>query len=121
MSIKCALVCLSALTLTLSAQTNDMDPDVKSYKLTMEKIKAFDGVEHKVMAAANADPAFKSSISTIGQHKSLKEMVAAVDANAKLSAMLKTGGITSHEFCVVPMAVLAAGMADMVQTQYKQA
>lgn len=120
MSIKRLLLCLSIFALTMSAQSHDMDPDVKNYKLSMEKIKAYDGMMHKVMAAASADPAFGKSISNIGDKKTLNEMVAAVDANPKLVAIVKTSGLTSREFCILPMGIMAAGMADMVQKQYKK-
>ena len=115
-----SLVYLSVLTLTVSAQSRDMDPDVKSYKLSMEKIKAYDVVAHKLMAVDASDPSFKGTLSQIGTQKTLNGMVGAVEANPKLLAIIKSGNLSAREFCVIPMGVMAAGGAYMIQTQYKK-
>lgn len=115
-----AFFCLTALAPTASAQSRDMDPDVKSYKLSMEKIKAYDVVAHKLMALDASDPSFKGTVSQIGTQTTLKGMVGAVESNPKLMAIIKSANLSAREFCVIPMGVMAVGGAYMIQTQYKK-
>jgi hypothetical protein len=115
-------ICVTALVVTASAQkrSQDVDPEIKNYKLSMDKIKSCDVAVHKLLAAGKADPELKTAFKSTTTKKTLNEMVAAVESNPKLMALVKSSGISARDFCLVPMGVMAAGGAYMIQTQYKK-
>ena len=113
---------LAVLTASGLAQRQDrkMDPEIVNYKLSMDKIKAFDGALHKITTAAKADPTLQTAMKGYGDKKTLAEMTSAVESNPKMMAVIKSSGLTAKEFCLVPMGIMAAGGAYMIQTQYKK-
>ena len=120
--LACSLLCLTALAVSAPAQKKDreMDPEIKNYKLSMDKIKAYDGAVHKLFAAAKADPSLAAGFKAAGSKKTLAEMVATVEASPKLMVAVKSAGMSSRDFCLIPMGIMAAGGAYMIQTQYKK-
>jgi hypothetical protein len=109
-----------AFAVTASAQRGTTDPEIKNYKLSMEKVRAFDSVFHKLMAAAKGTPELKEQLNASHDRKTLNEMVAAIDGIPKAVAVIKAGGLSTREFCLIPLGIMAAGGAYMIQTQYKK-
>jgi hypothetical protein len=101
-------------------QTPKMDPEIMNYKLSMEKVRAMDGVVRKLLAASKTDAGLQSAFQASRDKRTLAEMVSSVESNPKLISAIKAGGLTAQEFCVIPMGIMAAGGAYMVQTQYKK-
>lgn len=97
-----------------------MDPEIKNYKLNMDKIKAYDTAVHRLYAAAKAEPGLKDSFSNAGSKKTLNDMVAAVEGNPKMLSVIKSANLSAREFCLIPMGIMGAGGAYMIQTQYKK-
>jgi len=114
------LVCLSALAPLAVAQRGDMDPDIKNFKLSMEKVRAYDGAIHKLFAASAADPSMQDSFKDATSKKTLNDMVATVEHTPKLMGVVKSSGLSTREFCIIPMSLMAAGGAYMIQTEYKK-
>ena len=90
-----SLVCLSAVVPAGLAQSGAQDTEAKNYKLSMEKIKAYDSAMVKMKALFASDPALQSSMM-----ESLKKggMMAALENNPKTMAVIKASGISAHEF-----------------------
>ena len=114
------LIILTVFLTATFAQRREIDPEIKGYKLTMPKIRAYDVVVHKLYAATKADPALKTSFKTAGTKKTLNDMVAAVESNPKMLTVIQSSGLNAREFCVLPMGIMSAGTAYMIQTQYKK-
>jgi hypothetical protein len=117
-----SLLGATALATVATAQRAErkMDPEVMAYKLSMEKIRAYDGVLKKLYEEVKTDPALRATFSSSGDAKTLNDMVKKIDSNPKMLAAVKAGGMTSREFCLIPMGIMAAGGAYMIQTQYKK-
>jgi hypothetical protein len=96
------LVCLSAVAPAGLAQSGAQDAALKNYKLSMEKIKAYDSATGKLQAALASDPALQASMM-----ESLKKggMLAAIENNPKLMAVMKASGLSAQEFLVIPSCV----------------
>ena len=97
-----SLVCLSAVVPAGLAQSGAQDTEAKNYKLSMEKIKAYDSAMVKMKALFASDPALQSSMM-----ESLKKggMMAALENNPKTMAVIKASGISAHEFLIIPSCV----------------
>jgi hypothetical protein len=97
-----SFICLSAVAPAGLAQSGAQDPGAKNYKLSMEKIKAYDSATVKLQAVLASDPALQSSMM-----EALKKggMMAALEGNPKLMAVIKASGITAHEFLIIPSCV----------------
>jgi hypothetical protein len=97
-----SLVCLSAVAPAGLAQSGSLDTEAKNYKLSMDKIKAYDSATVKLQAVLASDPALQSSMM-----EALKKggMMAALESNPKLMAVIKASGITAHEFLIIPSCV----------------
>jgi D-arabinose 1-dehydrogenase-like Zn-dependent alcohol dehydrogenase len=65
----------------------------------MEKIKAYDSANVKLQAVLASDPALQSSMM-----EALKKggMMAALEGNPKLMAVIKASGISAQEFLIIP-------------------
>ena len=113
------LFCI-ALIVPAFAQKHEMDPDVKNYKLSMERIKAYDSAVHKLYAQSKSNPALKESFKAAGDKKTLNEMIAAVEGNIVMTAVIKSSGLNARDFCLIPMSIMAAGSGYMIQNQYKK-
>lgn len=120
-SFALSLIGIAAFTKLAPAQDRDekMDPDVINYKLRMDKIRAMDGVLKRLFAEAKSDASLRTAFNSSSDPKSLAEMVKKVESNPKVMAAIKAGGLTAREFCLIPMGVMAAGSAYMIQTQFK--
>jgi D-arabinose 1-dehydrogenase-like Zn-dependent alcohol dehydrogenase len=97
-----SLVCLSAVAPAGVAQSGAQDNGMKNYKLSMEKIKAYDSATVKLQAVLASDPALQSSMM-----EALKKggMMAALEGNPKLMAVIKASGISAQEFLIIPSCV----------------
>jgi D-arabinose 1-dehydrogenase-like Zn-dependent alcohol dehydrogenase len=97
-----SLICLSAVAPAGLAQSGAPDPGAKNYKLSMEKIKAYDSATAKLQAVLASDPALQSSMM-----EALKKggMMAALEGNPKLMAVIKASGISAQEFLIIPSCV----------------
>jgi D-arabinose 1-dehydrogenase-like Zn-dependent alcohol dehydrogenase len=97
-----SLICLSAAAPAGLAQSGAQDPGAKNYKLSMEKIKAYDSATAKLQAVLASDPALQSSMM-----EALKKggMMAALEGNPKLMAVIKASGIWAQEFLIIPSCV----------------
>ena len=121
-SFAISLLGIAAFRMPVPAQSHDqkMDPEVMNYKLSMDKIRALDGVFKRLFAEAKSDASLRATFNSSGDDKTLAEMVKMVEGNPKIVAAIKAGGLSGREFCVIPMSVMAAGGAYMIQTQYKK-
>ena len=117
-----SLLGIAAFAKAVPAQSRDqkMDPEIINYKLSMDKIRALDGVFKRLFAEAKSDASLQATFNSSGDNKTLAEMVKMVEGNPKVMAAIKAGGLSAREFCVIPMGVMAAGGAYMIQTQYKK-
>jgi hypothetical protein len=97
-----SLVCLSAVAPAGLAQSGSLDTEAKNYKLSMDKIKAYDLAMLKLKDLFASDPALRSSMM-----EAMKKggMMAALENNPKIMAAIKSAGITSHEFLIIPSCV----------------
>jgi D-arabinose 1-dehydrogenase-like Zn-dependent alcohol dehydrogenase len=96
------LVCLSAVAPAGLAQSGAKETDQKNYKLSMEKIKAYDSAMVKIQALFASDPALQSSMM-----EAMKKggMMAALETNPKTMAVIKASGLTAQEFLIIPSCV----------------
>ena len=97
-----SFICLSAVAPAGLAQSGSMDTEAKNYKLSMDKIKAYDLATLKLKDLFASDPALQSSMM-----EAMKKggMMAALENNPKIMAAIKSAGITSHEFLIIPSCV----------------
>jgi hypothetical protein len=97
-----SLVCLSAVAPAGLAQSGAQDNGMKNYKLSMEKIKAYDSATGKMQALFASDPALQSSMM-----EAMKKggMMAALETNPKTMAVIKASGLTAQEFLIIPSCV----------------
>jgi hypothetical protein len=97
-----SLICLSAVAPASLAQSGTLDSEAKNYKLSMEKIKAYDSARIKMQTAMASDPAMQNSL-----QDAIKKggMMTAIENNPKLMAIFKSSGISAHEFLIVPSCV----------------
>jgi hypothetical protein len=97
-----SLVCLSAVAPAGLAQSGAQDNGMKNYKLSMEKIKAYDSAMVKMQALFASDPALQSSMM-----EAMKKggMMAALESNPKTMAVIKASGISAQEFLIIPSCV----------------
>ena len=97
-----SLICLSAVAPAGLAQSGTLDSEAKNYKLSMEKIKAYDSATVKMKAVLASDPALQSSMM-----EALKkgDMMTALENNPKLRAVIKASGISAQEFLLIPSCV----------------
>ena len=97
-----SLVCLSAVAPAGLAQSGAPDNGMKNYKLSMEKIKAYDSAMVKIQALFASDPALQSSMM-----EAMKKggMMAALETNPKTMAVIKASGLTAQEFLIIPSCV----------------
>jgi len=109
-----SLVCLSAVATAGLAQSGAKDTDQKNYKLSMEKIKAYDSAMVKMKALFASDPALQN-----GMMEALKKggMVAALENNQKTMAVIKTSGISAQEFLIIPSCVQITASVYNSQSQ----
>lgn len=109
-----SLVCLSAVATAGLAQSGAKDTDQKNYKLSMEKIKAYDSAMVKMKALFASDPALQNSMM-----EALKKggMVAALENNQKTMAVIKTSGISAQEFLIIPSCVQITASVYNSQSQ----
>ena len=97
-----------------------MDSEVMNFKLSMDKIRAMDAVVKRLFSESKTDAGLRAAFQSSHDQKTLPDMTKAVESNPKLIAIVKAGGLTSREFCIIPMGIMAAGGAYMIQTQYKK-
>jgi hypothetical protein len=97
-----SLVCLSAVAPAGLAQSGAKNDEMKNYKLSMDKIKAYDAAMVKMTALFASDPALQS-----GMMDAIKKggMVAALESNQKTMAVIKAAGISAQEFLLIPSCV----------------
>ena len=109
-----SLVCLSAVAPAGLAQSGAKDTDQKNYKLSMEKIKAYDSAMVKMKALFASDPALQNSMM-----EALKKggMMAALENNQKTMAVIKTSGISAQEFLIIPSCVQITASVYNSQSQ----
>ena len=109
-----SLVCLSAVATAGLAQSGAKDTDQKNYKLSMEKIKAYDSAMVKMKALFASDPALQNSMM-----EALKKggMMAALENNQKTMAVIKTSGISAQEFLIIPSCVQITASVYNSQSQ----
>jgi hypothetical protein len=109
-----SLVCLSAVATAGLAQSGAKDTDQKNYKLSMEKIKAYDSAMVKMKALFASDPALQNSMM-----EALKKggMMAALENNQQTMAVIKTSGISAQEFLIIPSCVQITASVYNSQSQ----
>ena len=109
-----SLVCLSAVAPAGLAQSGAKGTDQKNYKLSMEKIKAYDSAMVKMKALFASDPALQNSMM-----EALKKggMMAALENNQKTMAVIKTSGISAQEFLIIPSCVQITASVYNSQSQ----
>jgi hypothetical protein len=97
-----SLVCLSAVAPAGLAQSGAQDNGMKNYRLSMEKIKAYDSAMVKMQALLASDPALQS-----GMMEAMKKggMMAALENNPKTMAVIKASGLSAQEFLIIPSCV----------------
>ena len=92
-----SLVCLSAVAPAGLAQSGAKETDQKNYKLSMEKIKAYDSAMVKMKGLFASDPALEN--------------------NQKTMAVIKTSGISAQEFLIIPSCVQITASVYNSQSQ----
>ena len=92
-----SLVCLSAVAPAGLAQSGAKGTDQKNYKLSMEKIKAYDSAMVKMKGLFASDPALEN--------------------NQKTMAVIKTSGISAQEFLIIPSCVQITASVYNSQSQ----
>ena len=109
-----SLVCLSAVAPAGLAQSGAQDNGMKNYKLSMEKIKAYDSATGKMQALFASDPALQSSMM-----EAMKKggMMAALESNPKTMAVIKASGISAQEFLIIPSCVQITASVYNSQSQ----
>jgi hypothetical protein len=109
-----SLVCLSAVAPAGLAQSGAQDNGMKNYKLSMEKIKAYDSATAKMQALFASDPALQSSMM-----EAMKKggMMAALENNPKTMAVIKASGISAQEFLIIPSCVQITASVYNSQSQ----
>jgi len=109
-----SLVCLSAVAPAGLAQSGAKETDQKNYKLSMEKIKAYDSAMVKMTALFAAAPGLQNSMM-----EGLKKggMVAALESNQKTMAVIKASGISAQEFLIIPSCVQITASVYNSQSQ----
>jgi hypothetical protein len=75
---------------------------------------------HKMFTAASTDPSLKDAATSANKQKTVNEMVAAVQGNPKLMVIITSSGLSPRELCPVPIGMMAASGAYMIQTEYKK-
>ena len=75
---------------------------MKNYKLSMEKIKAYDSATVKMQALFASDPALQS-----GMMEAMKKggMMAVLEGNPKTMAVIKASGLSAQEFLIIPSCI----------------
>jgi len=108
------LVCLSAVAPAGLAQSGAKGTDQKNYKLSMEKIKAYDSAMVKMTALFAADPGLQNSVM-----EAMKKggVVAAFESNQKTMAVIKASGISAQEFLIIPWCVQITASGYNSQSQ----
>jgi hypothetical protein len=96
------------------AQSGAQDNGMKNYKLSMEKIKAYDSAMVKMQALLGSDPALQS-----GMMEAMKKggMMAALENNPKTMAVIKASGISAQEFLLIPSCVQITASVYNSQSQ----
>jgi len=109
-----SLVCLSSVATAGLAQSGAKDTDQKNYKLSMEKIKAYDSAMVKMKALFASDPALQNSMM-----EAMKKggMMAALENNQKTMAVIKASGISAQEFLIIPSCVQITASVYNSQSQ----
>jgi len=109
-----SLVCMSAVAPAGLAQSGAQDNGMKNYKLSMEKIKAYDSAMVKMQALLGSDPALQS-----GMMEAMKKggMMAALENNPKTMAVIKASGISAQEFLLIPSCVQITASVYNSQSQ----
>jgi hypothetical protein len=109
-----SLVCLSAVAPAGLAQSGAQDNGMKNYKLSMEKIKAYDSATAKMQALFASDPALQSSMM-----EAMKKggTMAALENNPKTMAVIKASGISAQEFLIIPSCVQITASVYNSQSQ----
>jgi hypothetical protein len=109
-----SLVCLSAVAPAGLAQSGAKDTDQKNYKLSMEKIKAYDSAMVKMKALFASDPALQNSMMDAMKKGG---MLAALESNQKTMAVIKASGISAQEFLIIPSCVQITASVYNSQSQ----
>ena len=109
-----SLVCLSSVATAGLAQSGAKDTDQKNYKLSMEKIKAYDSAMVKMTALFAADPGLQNSVM-----EAMKKggVVAAFESNQKTMAVIKASGISAQELLTIPWCVQITASGYNSQSQ----
>jgi len=96
------------------AQSGAKETDQKNYKLSMEKIKAYDSAMVKMTALFAADPGLQNSVM-----EAMKKggVVAAFESNQKTMAVIKASGISAQEFLSIPSCVQITASVFNSQSQ----
>ncbi len=97
-----SLVCLSAVVPAGLAQSGAQNDEAKNYKLSMDKIKAYDAAMVKMRTLVASDPALQASFM-----EAMKKggMMAALESNQKIMAVIKASGISAQEVLIIPSCV----------------
>ena len=108
----------AALVLSVSAAAfakgDDMSPAdlnaLKSYSLSMDKVKAMQAA----MDEAKGNAAMQKSMKSVGDDsKSIAEMEAKLNAMSQAIALYKKHGLSAHDVVVMPFALMDAGMCAL--------
>jgi hypothetical protein len=97
-----SLLCLSAVVPAGLAQSPGMDPADKNYKLTMDKVKAYDTAMGKMRVMFASDAALQNEVREAMKKGSMKGMIDVMEHSPKTQPIFKASGLTPHEFLLIP-------------------
>lgn len=86
--------------------------EISAYKLTEAGLARYTQATEKVAAVESSTPGrCADDEDDDGNAKSIDQVVASLDANAKVRSAIQSTGMSSREYVVFAMAVFQAGMA----------
>ena len=109
-----SLVCLSAVVPATLAQSGAQSAELKNYRLSMEKIKAYDVAMVKMKDLFASDSALQSSMMDAMKTGG---MLAALQNNQKTMAVIQASGISAQEFLIIPSCVQVTASVYNSQSQ----
>jgi len=98
-------VSVSAVVPAGRAQVPGADSADKNYKLTMDKVKAYDLALGKMAKIIASDATLRNEMQTAVKKAGLDGFFDVMAHSPKTEAIYKASGLTAHEFLLIPMCV----------------
>jgi hypothetical protein len=94
-----------------------MDPADKNYKLTMDKVKAYDSAMGKMRGMFASYTALQNEVMDAMKKSGMKGMIDVLEHSPKTQPIFKVSGLTAHEFLLIPtcLQITASGYNDKAQ------